>query len=272
MRPRRSSILIAVGLVTACQAPPAEAPDEMGTVELPSLLPEVPAEFPEAIDLVRGVLTFIESQESFAFRAAGSYDAIQDDGALLQFDLFQQVLVARPDRLAWVTVRDDATVDSVYFSNGTLSLLRQPDNIYGRIEVPRTIKEMIPVVSDGYGIDVPFGDFLAGDARMLFLEGLESSLYVGEAWLAPVWTRHVLLRKPEVDIQLWIAMGEQPLPVRVKMTWKNEPGAPSFTARFQEWRLNPPFSQDAFGFTVPEDAERVELVPRLDLELAGGEG
>jgi hypothetical protein len=54
--------------------------------------------------------------------------------------------------------------------------------------------------------------------------------FVEECGLFDVPTNYVAVRSAEVDLQLWIAMGPQPLPPGVVLTYKHAPGEPQFRA------------------------------------------
>jgi hypothetical protein len=42
-----------------------------------------------------------------------------------------------------------------------------------------------------------------------------------------------------VDFQVWIAQGDEPLPRRIVITYKDENGQPQFWADFSNWNLAP---------------------------------
>jgi hypothetical protein len=73
------------------------------------------------------------------FEALVSYEALQDSGQKLQFDMLHRMRIMRPERLFWVTLHDNAAVDSAWFDSGTFTLLKQPANVWGRIELPADI-------------------------------------------------------------------------------------------------------------------------------------
>jgi hypothetical protein len=89
---------------------------------------------------------------------------------------------------------------------------------------------------------------------------LTSSSYVEEDALFDVPTDHLAARSAEVDLQVWVAQGEQPLPRRVILTYKNAPGQPQFRADFTEWNLSPKVAADSFTFTPPAGAEQIPFL------------
>ncbi len=66
---------------------------------------------------------------------------------------------------------------------------------------------------------------------------------------------HLAARGADVDFQIWIAQGEQPLIQRVVLTYKLEEGAPQFWAEFSDWNFNPAVPASKFEFQPPADAQ-----------------
>jgi hypothetical protein len=61
-------------------------------------------------------------------------------------------------------------------------------------------------------------------------------------------------------MQVWIAQGEQPLPRRVILTYKNAPGQPQYRADLSEWNLSPTVADNSFTFTPPAGAEQIPFL------------
>jgi len=104
-------------------------------------------------------------------------------------------------------------------------------------------------------------------ARMFltnFPQGLEKQVtsvsYVEEDHLFDVPTDHLAARSAAIDLQVWVTQGEQPLPRRVVITYKNAEGEPQFWAEFSDWNLSPNIAGDTFSFTPPSGAEQIPLL------------
>ncbi len=252
-------LVLSVVTISSCQDDPGRqlpsASDVEGLVE------------PDPRQLLSELGEFLKAQHDYSFEAFVTYQSLQESGQNLSFDLLQRLVVRQPDRLFWETIEDDARIKRVWFDGGEFTMLELPDNVYGRIDAPATIPEMIYHVTTEYGIIVPFSDLLASSRAPVFLRDLESSEYVGPAWVAGSWTHHLAFRNPLVDFEVWIPVKGDPVPSRLAISWKHEPGHPQFVARFREWNFSPSISDSVFRFSVPEGAESIELVPeRTDAE------
>ena len=74
---------------------------------------------------------------------------------------------------------------------------------------------------------------------------------------------HVAAKTPTVDFQVWIAEGDQPLPLRVVLTYKNTRGEPEFRAQFSDWKVDIQPSDTLFAFTPPAGVRRIPFAASL---------
>lgn len=260
-----SALMVGLLLTLACGA--ANAPDGDSSFVLPTEPPSGGGPMPTAEAVLEDMVALMGSQQDLSVEAFVTYEVLQDSGQLLSFNTVQYLDMRRPNRLAWTTVRDDATVDDVWFEDGLFTMLKHPENYYGRVEdLPTEMTAAVDILEDEYGIFVPFSDLISGHALQIYLEDSDSRMYVGEAWIRGQWTHHLALRGGDFDVELWVSAEGDTVPLRMGIRWMNEEGQPSFTARFRNWDLTPEFDDTTFQANLPEDAERVIVVPIVDDE------
>ena len=219
---------------------------------------------PDGSELIRQMTEFMDAQQEVLTEALVSYQAPQESGQTLHFEMLQRMVMNKPDKLFWVTLNDDGSADSAWISNGEFTLLKQPANIWGRINGPGTIPEMVRRLVEEYDLDVPFPDILMHDpGTPLFGDDVISAWWVGEAWVGGFWTNHVAARRPGIDFELWIRKGDRPFPAKMAITFIEEEGRPTYVARFRKWSTTVPEAVTQFTFTPPPGAERVEVVPMV---------
>ena len=243
-------------VIVGCQG---EKPEDAWT---PAPLTDELAEDPDARAIVQGLVDFIRNQPEIAVEALVSYEAPQEFGQKLEFDLLQRVALARPDRMRWTTVHDDGVMDTAWISDGRFTMLKQPANLWGQIDGPTTNREMLDVLVDDYELDVPFGELLnAGELERLWLGDEVTELsWIGEAWVQGHWTHHIAMNRPGVEVEVWVQKGERPFPAKLTIDYTDVEGRPSYAARFRKWTTEIPASVD-FTFTPPPGAQRIEIVP-----------
>ena len=86
--------------------------------------------------------------------------------------------------------------------------------------------------------------------------------YVGLEPIDGVMAHHIAVTKKNVDWQIWIKDGPEAVPLRFVVTTKDLPNQPQFTLELHNWRSNVPVAADAFAFTPPSDAKRIQLAAR----------
>ena len=91
-----------------------------------------------------------------------------------------------------------------------------------------------------------------------------SADYVETTTITDVPCDHLAVRTNRgVDFQVWVAQGNEPLPRRVVITYKDATGQPQFWADLSNWNLAPEVSDELFTFTPPEGADRIQFLAEL---------
>lgn len=211
--------------------------------------------------VIQRLLDFMRGHQELVAEAFVTHQAVQESGQKLHFDLLQRIALRKPDRLYWQTLRDDASVDTAWFSDGVFRILKQPANLWGEIEAPDTVAELIETLDEQYRLNVPFHDLLVADPGDLWLgEEVTSVIYVGEAWVEAAWTDHVAVRKPGVDFELWVRKGPEPFLAKMTIIFTEAEGQPTYSARFRDWSTSIPETTE-FAFSPPEGSEQIEVIP-----------
>jgi hypothetical protein len=219
------------------------------------------ADLSSGTDILEEHVNFMSGFQTLQFESLVTYNVLQDSGQKISFDMQHHIRIRKPDRLFWTTLYDDAVTDSVWFSNGEFTLLKQPANVWARITAPPTISDAVDRLVDEYGIPVPFADLLTSEPQEFWLgKEILSVEYVGEAYIDGLWTDHLAIRKPGVDMEYWIRQGEEPFPVRLSFQLLDEPGQPSHAARLFDWSTSVT-TEELPQFRPPVGSEQIEMVP-----------
>jgi hypothetical protein len=230
----------------------------------PVLAEETTAELDlEARAILMEMAAFISRAPAFSVTLRSAYDAIQEDGQYVEFGERRHILLQRPDKLRVETVRSDGEHNLVLFDGEKITGFKADDNIFAQVENPGTIDETLIYLVRDLQFKLPL-------ARMLhtgFAQQLEKMItavsYVEENVLFDVVTDHLAVRAENIDMQLWVAQGDEPLPRRIVITYMNTPGQPQFRGDFTDWSIEPKVAADSFTFTPPADAEKVPVIARV---------
>jgi hypothetical protein len=74
---------------------------------------------------------------------------------------------------------------------------------------------------------------------------------------------HLAGRTETVDYQAWISEGDQPIPLRIVLTYKNAEGHPAFRAQFSDWNMTPEVKDSLFAFTPSEGMQKIAFLAEV---------
>lgn len=215
---------------------------------------------PEAKEIFLKMAYFIAKAPAFAVTIRSGYDAIQADGQRIEFGEKRRILLKRPNRLRVDTERSDGELGILVFDGMEVTIYKADENVYSRVKKPGTVDEILVYLVRDLQLKLPMARLLLTDFPEQIEKRMSGFSYVEENALFDVPTDHLALRSAEVDMQLWVAQGDQPLPQRIVLTYKNAPGEPQFRGDFLRWSISPELNGDIFTFTPPAGAEQIPLL------------
>jgi len=218
---------------------------------------------PEAKAILMKMAEFIAKAPAFSMTLRSGYDAIQEDGQYIEFGEKRRILLQRPDLLRVETERSDGEQNLLLFDGKEITAFKAEDNVYSRIEKPGTVDDALVYLVRDLQFTLPLARLLHTGFPQQMKKKLTAISYVEENTLFDVVTDHLAIRSEGVDMQLWVAQGNEPLPRRVILTYMNAPGQPQFRGDFSDWSLSPKVATDSFSFTPPKDAEKIPVIARV---------
>jgi hypothetical protein len=217
----------------------------------------VPAEEKDAAALLINAAEFLARQQSFRVTVRSSFDALQDDGRMIEFGEIRKILVKRPDQMRADVTRSDGDQDLLLFNGQTLTAYKATDNVFAQVEFSGTIDSAIVYLVKNLQIRFPLARLWLTVLPEQLKGQIESASYVETNMLYDVPVDQLSARLKEVDVQLWVDQGKTPLLRRVVITYRNDPGQPQFRADFLDWNLSPESSPADFSLTPPAGAEEI---------------
>jgi len=214
---------------------------------------------------------FLTSQKSFSYTAVMGYEAVQNLGLRLEFGATRKVTVQRPNRMRIEAQTRDGSKRLIIIDGKEISVFDENENVYAIIPKQGTLTEIIDYIVDDLRTPVPLAELVSDDLTQILIEKTTFGRTIGESTITGVRCDNLVLQNDEVDIQIWIEKGKRPLPRRIVITYKNEPGEPQFWAQFVEWDLSPNVDDKQFTFQPPADADRIIFTPKLAVIPEGEE-
>jgi len=216
---------------------------------------------PEAQQLLKASTDFLASQKQFSVETRNTLEVVLKSGQKIEFNHTARMSAQRPNKLR--AERTGDLVDQVFYYDGKSLTLHNPkDKAYAQVAAPDTLEAMLEFARTKLDIVAPAGDLLNKNAYDILMDGVTDGFVVGKAVIEGALCDHLAFRAPQVDLQIWIQEGAQPLPRRFIITTRDLPNAPQFAVTVTQWNLKPTFGAQTFTFTPPAGAKKIDFLAR----------
>jgi hypothetical protein len=216
-----------------------------------------------AREILMRMAQFLSKAPRFSVNLNTSYDAVQESGQKIEFAERRKVILSRPDRLRVEVERSDGSRAVVVFTGKEIVLVDITNKVYAMEPQPDGLDESILHFVSDLGMRFPLAVLLMSRAPMEFEKRVRSIDYVEKTNLLGTPSHHLAARTDTVDFQVWIADGAQPVPLRIVLTYRNEPGQPEYRADFADWNFAPVITDATFTPPIPPEAQKVAFATRL---------
>jgi len=221
--------------------------------------PQAPAEAPQVEDVLRAMSQYLSKANAYTYHAEIEFDQVLPGGPKIRLAGAVDVAVERPGKL-FVDYRDDVSDRVVWFTEGRVTILDPVASTYAEISGPRDIDGMVAKLEADYGFSMPLGELAESNPDQVLTRGVEVAHYVGIHDVEGIYCHHVVLQRKDIDIQVFVEVGDKPVPRKIVFDYPNRTGWPQYTASITEWSFKPP-AKDLFEPKVPKDSAKVEFLP-----------
>jgi hypothetical protein len=216
---------------------------------------------PQADAQLHKMSDYLDGLQSFRVDNTTIDEKVSTTGQKIQEIKESHLAARRPNQLR-VDRRGPAGHVVFRYDGKQFSIDAIDKNVYATETAPPTLDAAIDDARDRLHIDAPAGDLLVPDSYHALTDGLVTGRYVGREPLGNGMAHHIAVTKKDVDYQLWIADGAQPVPLRYVITSKDLPGQPQFTAELHNWQPNAAVPADSFAFTPRSGGKRIAFAPQ----------
>ena len=219
----------------------------------------------DAAALLRQMGNFLAQAKQLSVSIRSGYDVLQESGQKVEFGEFRKITLVRPDRIRVDVERSDGEKALVLFDGQEITVFSPKEKVFARTAKPGDVDGAIFHLLNDLQLRLPLAMMLVTqlpsqlEGRVLSVEQVEQSTIMG------VPCTHLAARTDQVDFQVWIPSQGDPLPRRVVITYKNDPGQPQFWADLSEWNLSPNPAEGFFAFTPPEGAVMIPFLAQLEV-------
>jgi hypothetical protein len=251
----------AVGAVAQAQTEPTSPADRSGTSfpQPVNAAPVFTADMvePDAVDALKAMSTYLMSLQTIEIRSEGSLDVVTGENQRIQMDGVTNYKVRRPGFV--IDYVSDIKTRRFIYDGKNFTVYSPKLGFYATVPAPATNREVLNTLYDKFGIALPLEDlFRWADPDGVRQQALKSAYLVGTTTLDGFATNHYAFREDDVDWEVWIQQGDQPLPRKLVIVDRTDASNPTFISRLS-WKVNPTFADSDFTFVPDKDAKRIQL-------------
>lgn len=224
----------------------------------------------QAKKMLMRMAQFLAKTRRFSVKLNDNYEVLQDSGQMIEFGESRTIIVDRPNGLHVDIEHSDGEKHRVIYDGNMITAFSPSHNVYAQVPKSGGIDEAVMYFLKDLHMRLPLAALLLErfptelDRRTLTLDYVERNVINGTP------SHHLAGRTETVDYQVWIEEGDEPLPLRVVLTYKTQQGHPAFRAQFSDWNLNPDVDDAVFSFTPPEGATKILFLAQFPHTAPGG--
>jgi hypothetical protein len=218
----------------------------------------------DALKILKAMSDYLASQKAISSDFDSTLEVMTPQGEKIQFNSSGTLLMKRPNEIRATRTGGYADVE-LLLDGKTATLYGKNLNIYGQMEGIGSIDQLIDALRDR-GMSMPGADLLLGNVYDTLSGDVIEAKHIGRGVIGGVECEHLAFRNQDVDWQLWVQVGEKPIPCKYVITSKAVGMAPEYTLVIRDWKTDVPVDETAFAFKPPEGAKKVDQNALADLD------
>jgi len=218
-----------------------------------------------ATTLLAAMANHLAGLQNLSVSFRDGYDVVQSSGQKVEFGETRRITLARPNQLRVEEIASDGRLDLALFDGKNITVFDGDSNVYASTPQPGTVDDALVFFVRDLRMRMPLARLLSSRLPSEWPKRVTTVDYVESFDIDGVKTHHIAGRTDAVDFQYWITDGPRPLPLRVVLTYVNEPGQPQFWANFSDWNTSPQLAKSTFTFTPPADAKQIAFAAQASV-------
>jgi hypothetical protein len=236
---------------------------------------DTPVVGPRTDKLLRSMGDYLKTAKQLSFHAEITFDDMLLSGQKIQYSASNDIAVHRPGNVYAESQGDQGNM-RFWYDGKKMVLQNESIGVYAEVPVPATIDAAMDHLMEKFGFSPPLVDFIYQDPYRTLIENVEFGFYVGLHYVDGIRCHHLAFVQNNIDWQVWIEDGNQMVPRKLTITYKNEPESPQYIAVLSEWDLNARlpdalFNTDLISTANLEKIEFLDITKNIPGNLGEGE-
>jgi len=223
------------------------------------------AEEGEAESILKAMSDFVGHQENLSLKYDADVEVVTPAVEKIQYSASGDVTMSRPNKFrisrtggfADVEVIADGSIVTVYDRGG---------NRFAQVPGTGSLDEVIDKLRAEAPLELPGADLLLSKPYEELMAGVLEAKHIGRGVVDGVECEHLAFRNLDTDWQIWVEVGDRPVPRKYVITSKAIGAAPQYTLRLKDWKTGVNPASDAFTFKPRDGSSGVAISLLKDID------
>lgn len=223
-----------------------------------AVAPAAQAQENAARKILKTMSDYVASQKVISLTYDADIEVLTVELQKLQFASSGQLLLNRPNQLR--ATRTGGYADVEFIVDGkTFTVHDRENRAYAQSTAAGSVDQVIARLRDEHFVEAPGADLLLSNPYESLTENVIDAKHIGQGVIDGVECEHLAFRTEDTDWQIWIEIGQRPIPRKYVITSKTVTGAPQYTLRIKEWKTDAQIAANAFAFSPPAGAKKLDF-------------
>jgi hypothetical protein len=169
----------------------------------------------DAAQILKVMSDYVSSQHSIELTFNSDIEVITPEIQKIQFTSSGKLLLRRPDKLRANRTGGYTDVEIVFDGK---TILGKNINAYAQSEVAGNVDKLVDVLRDQYSLEFPGADLLLSNPYEVLMADVLEAKHIGQGVVDGIECEHLAFRNQDTDWQLWVEVGENPIPRKFVIT------------------------------------------------------
>jgi hypothetical protein len=208
---------------------------------------------------------YVSRQDNLSLKYDADVEVVTPAVEKIQFSASGDVTLSRPNKFR--VSRTGGYADVELISDGSnVTVHDRGGNRFAQVSAAGSFDEVVDRLRAEAPVELPGADLLLSNPYEELMAGVLEAKHIGRGVVEGVECEHLAFRNLDTDWQIWVELGERPVPRKYVITSKAVGAAPQYTLRLRDWKTGVNPAPDAFAFKPPAGATGVAVSLLKDID------
>jgi len=218
-----------------------------------------------ASTILKNMSQYVGKQKQISADFDSTIEIVTPDMQKIQFASSGTLQLVRPDKLR-ITRTGGYTDLELVFDGSQLSILAKNTNLLAQDKFSGSVDAMIEQLYEKFDAALPGMDLLLSDSERQLTSDVISAAHIGRGVVDGAECEHLAFRGTDTDWQIWVELGDKPLPRKYVITSKGLAGAPQYSLTLRNWKTDMPSADGVFAIKEPQGVKKIALESFADFD------